>query len=136
MGRQSWAHQGRHVPQALFSSLLSNDERARLASRILATPRIEIKPGKPAFPSYDSPINSLADFVTSESWVLFDLIGGDVGWMLEDPSKWDQNEDFLTMRKKVHHFSGVNDPAERICGTAKLFKVNVYNFRLFWRNLS
>ena len=106
----------------LFSSYLSCDDKARVAARICATPRIEVMPGHPAMPELKS--NShLADYVTTESWVLFDLIGRGVDWMKEDPSKWDQDEEYLATKDIVDHLCGVNDPAERICGTAKLFKV-------------
>lgn len=124
MQRQAWSKQGRNLPLCLFSSYLSCDDKASVAARICTIPRIEVMPGHPAMPELKSDFH-LADYVTAESWVLFDLIGRGVDWLKEDPNTWDQDEQYVATKDIVDHLCGVNDPAERVCGTAKLFKVMI-----------
>ena len=69
--------------------------------------------------------SSLEDFVTSRSVVFFARFcpNADV-WLTKNPP-WDGIEEFEVARSIVGGMAPVNDAAERLCATAKRYKVHV-----------
>ena len=117
------------MPFAFWSSLVTEDEKSRMASRMLAVrpsfggPPPPVPLGRPPFPDIIEG-GSLADYIEPESWLLFDLLEADVDWLTQPPTAWDGNPGFDAIRDVVHNICGVNDPAERLCGLAKKYAVS------------
>ena len=127
--RHRWSLIPRHIPFALFSDLLSNDQKATVAARLLAvrgssTTPVAVPLGKPEFPKVKVG-DALADFVKEESWLLLDQTAADVSW-LSKPPPWDGDPDHDHVRDIVRSISGVNDCAERLCGVAKKYAVSIH----------
>ena len=123
-----WSLIGRHVPFALFSPFVDVDEKSRLASRLFAVrdftvPSPPVPLGRPPFPNI-VPGATLADYITDESWLLFDLLDADTSWLRELPP-WDGHPGHDEVRDVVRSLCGVNDPAERLCGMAKKYAVSI-----------
>ena len=125
---QGWALIGRHVPFALFSSFVEVDEKSRIAARLFAVrdstePPPPVPLGRPPFPEI-VPGATLAQYITEESWLLFDLLDADTSWLRETPP-WDGHPGHDEVRDVLRSFCGVNDPAERLCGIAKQYAVSI-----------
>ena len=80
----------------------------------------EFKSGKPVFPtiSWDSSSScapKLSSFITSDSWLLFDLLGleGPQEWLQTPPNMWELFVEFRKLRDFATNVSVVNDLAER-----------------------
>jgi hypothetical protein len=102
-----------------------------------ATPKTLIALEKPPFPDMEGK-QHLEDFVTHESWALFDLLGGNCDWLRQNPETWDADNHYLEAKDIVHNLYGVNDPAERMCLNAKRYKVkqrHVNNTYIIYLNL-
>ena len=127
MELQRWSLSDRHIPLALFSSFVDIDEKSHIAVRLnvvrpAGQPATPVSLGRPAFPEILDGM-SLADFVDSESWLLFDLIKVDNGWLRRSPP-WDGDEGYEAVKAIVLSICGVNDPAERLCALAKRHAVS------------
>ena len=92
--------------------------------RPLNEPATPISIGRPTFPAV-RPDMALADFVGTESWLIFDLIGADVSWVRRPPP-WDGLQGYEDVKAVLLSLCGVNDPAERICALAKRYAVSFY----------
>ena len=122
MERQCWSLQQRHIVFFLFSSFLSDDEKAAVAAALCGQPNEEIEPGKPEDPLL-TPGKSLKDFVGPQSWHLFNIFGKLTSWLHDDPKLWASDPDFQAIQTLVDALLGVNDVAERGCRRAELYKV-------------
>jgi hypothetical protein len=124
--KQSWALQGGQLPSCLFSDLVSLDEKAAIAARIVGFEKpiiSDIIPSQPSFPVLAIG-KQLKDFVDEECWVFFHLVGEPHDWLLLDPASWPQDPHFQETEKIVRGLPGVNDVAQRGCRLADDFKVN------------
>ena len=72
--RHGWSFVERLMGAPLFSKYVSDDEKSRIASRILTLGESTPEVGKPRLPSIDG-FKPLADYVGPETPVFFDLIG-------------------------------------------------------------
>ena len=100
---QGWSLEGRQLTFALFSQLLSDGQKARIARKIIITERAPIMMEKPAFPMILSSME-LEDFVNHESWLLFDRICPNYDWVKEPPP-WDHHPEFQRTLEIVVYMS-------------------------------
>ena len=175
---QTWALEPTQIGGAIFCKEVGDDEKARIAAKILATapaallnrdealpvssfnepvqtsdgsaaPCIPMKEdevatssdtfdaspltnrptpeslsrGKPPLPTFTSS-NSLVDFVSPRSIVLFvRMCPGFKAWLTKNPP-WDGIPEFEVAKAAIKAICPINDPAERLCATAKRYKVD------------
>ena len=92
-----------------------------LSNNLFKIPRpAEIPSGKPKFPSIIWPEESdslpkLSSFLTSDSWLLFNLLGLSKSqeWMQLPSHMWEKFEDYRAFKEYVDNVKVVNDLAER-----------------------
>ena len=112
------------TPQLIVFSLadpqVSSSEKEDLAKALFSTPRPPImKSGKPTFPVIVFPkphsIPKLSSFVSSESWLLFDLLHmeGAQEWMQTPVKNWQMFAEFRKLEGFISNVSVTNDLAER-----------------------
>ena len=112
------------VPQTVVFALvdpgLPDDQKERMARQLYSLPRTKINMGKPEFPYIDFSgqevkLPDLADFVTSDSWLIFDKLGllGSQDWLTIPPSLWNNFQEYRKFREFVQNVSVCNDIAER-----------------------
>ena len=141
MMRQSWSLQQRHVPFALFSRYVEEDEKSAMAAKLVTllppippsadgeiTPLPTIPPfrwaTKPAFPDLKSgTLTRLSHFIGIESLILFSRAVKDWRWLLLAPTDWPTNDAYKEALAVVRGIAGTNEPAERLCAVAKRFSV-------------
>lgn len=87
-----------------------------MAVRLHGIPRPDRFPlGKPLFPdqqlSRDHP--ELVDMVGPNSWLIFELLDCQGGWLSQNPAEWDNDDEYVRMYGIVRHLAVVNDTAER-----------------------
>ena len=148
MQRQSWSLEPGQIAAALFSDELSDDEKGSIAAKILAkkpddfrfpnpndlpgppcvdAPIIQptkedLRRGKPPLPAI-LPSSELLDYVTPRSVIfLARLCSNPEKWLRENPP-WDHIPEYIEAKEIVRGVMPVNDPAERLCATAKKYKV-------------
>ena len=129
MQRQSWALEPGQVAASLFSRELENDEKARIAAKIWSlkpSPLLDsstlLQRGKPSLPQLSSS-KTLPDFVTERSILFLELFcPGYDQWLSKNPP-WNGIPEYDEAEKIVRSIVPVNDPAERMCGFAKRFRV-------------
>ena len=106
---------------SLFSEKISNDEKSRLASRLL-TQEINIpkseKLEKPKFPLIDQ-TTELVDLISPQSFRFFNILGLDYKWLAMNPENWQEVESFRLAREFVTTVKVTNDIAERGVKLAK-----------------
>ena len=103
------------VPFALFSSKLDEDDKSRLAARILSFEKSipsDYPLVKPVFPTI-TPTTTLEDLVTEKSFMFFHILNVDWEWLKLSPSNWSDQESFVEVQKFVQSTKVVNDLAER-----------------------
>ena len=112
------------VPQTVVFALvdpgLPDDQKERMAKQLHSLGRTKISMGKPEFPAIDFSgleveLPDLADFVTSDSWLIFDKLGllGSQDWLTIPPHLWDNFQEYRRFREFVQNVSVCNDIAER-----------------------
>lgn len=121
--RHLWYLTAEMVPLALFSSLVPSDELRLLANKLLAVkpennsalPRDRFGTGfgKPKFHKNITDSTTLADLVTSDSWLVFSLLDLDSEFLTEDVDQWQVSASFLSSKTKIGAINVVNDCAER-----------------------
>ena len=126
--RHGWYTTEQTAPFSLFSSRVSEDEKARIAARILTNPFPDSMPlGPPKFQKIDHNMQ-LADLIGQESYVLFTVLGTDSDWLQLPPSQWQESEDYKEMEEFVRHVKVTNDVSERgvklITDYAKILTTN------------
>ena len=126
--RHGWYTTEQTAPFSLFSSRVSEDEKARIAARILTNPFPDSIPlGPPKFQKIDHNMQ-LADLIGQESYVLFTVLGTDSDWLQLPPSQWQESEDYKEMEEFVRHVKVTNDVSERgvklITDYAKILTTN------------
>ena len=100
---------------SLFSSKVSEDEKSRIASKLL-TYQNEIpddfKLGKPAFPAINED-TKLVDLMSPLSYKFFKILNIDPGWLQKDPKDWEADEHYQSAKDFVTTVKVTNDVAER-----------------------
>ena len=91
-----------------------------------AVPPPPVPLGRPPFPEIIKG-GTLADYITAESWLVFDLLEEDSSWLRQSPP-WDGDAGYDAFCDAVRSLCGVNDPAERLCGLAKQYAVSILLF--------
>ena len=114
--RHSWYLTQQLVVLALFDTSVGRDTRTQMAVRLHGIPRPDRFPlGKPLFPdqqlSRDHP--ELVDMVGPNSWLIFELLDCQGGWLSQNPAEWDNDDEYVRMYGIVRHLAVVNDTAER-----------------------
>jgi hypothetical protein len=99
----------------LFGTELSEDERSRIAAKLLTKPRppkwdLE----KVKFPKLTA-ATTLLDLITEMSWFPFDLLELSAEWLLLPPTEWESDTDYVLMKTFARELLTRNDPAERGC---------------------
>ena len=98
---------------SLTSNKLEDDDKSRIAARLMSLPRPDkIKFGYPAFPKL-SDKTELWDLVTSDSWQMFDILQMSPDWLALPPAEWDTDPDYIEFRNFVKTLKVTNDCAER-----------------------
>ena len=113
LSRHGWYTAEETISFCLFSNKLSNDEKSRVAARILSydTPE-SVTLGKPTFQELHEK-TELHDLVGPKSYVLFSILGLDYDWLRQKPEEWDNSTDYQEMREFVRTVKVSNDAAER-----------------------
>lgn len=112
--RHMWYLTEELVPLSLFSSKVSDHEKAQIARQI-----IKYKPqycadqsmGQPIFPTVHGS-TQLKDLIGPKSWLMFSLFS-DVSWLNMLVKCWDTDSNFREMLHFATHLKVVNDLAER-----------------------
>ena len=52
-------------------------------------------------------------------------LGESTEWLRKDPATWPTDPGYIATNHVVRGLVGVNDPAERLCGDAKKYKVRL-----------
>ena len=120
---QSTALEDRQISLAFFSDLVSEDEKAAMAARLLAIDQPELAPILPSAPDLRG--TQLRAFIGPQSWFLFQLIGIDSDWLKSDPRTWPEDPRFVATNAIVQAMPATNDSSERGCRLATDFKVNL-----------
>ena len=119
--RHCWYLTPEVVVFSLFSGKVSNDEKSRLASRLLTLdsriPKSE-KLEKPKFPDITEK-TKLVDLISSQSYRFFRILGLDFPWLAMDPVKWEEEETYVMAKEFVTTVKVTNDIAERGVKLAK-----------------
>ena len=118
--RHLWYLVPQTVVLALADSGLSNIQKESMAAKLHSLERKKIEMGKPVFPFIDlsglaDDIPDMASFVTSDSWLVFDLLGltGTHDWMSIPASLWENFLEFRKFKEFAENISVCNDVAER-----------------------
>jgi hypothetical protein len=113
LSRHGWYTTQQTVILSLFSNLVSNDQKARMAAHILSfSPPGQYKLGKPVF--QELAVNTqLHDLCGPDSYMLFYLLGTEYDWLREDPMGWEHSKDYREMEEFARTVKVVNDTAER-----------------------
>ena len=112
--RHKWYLVPEIVMFSLFSDKLNEDEKARMAAKLLSLPRDEeeLHFGLPSFPDVDED-TKLVDLITSKSWLFFTILNLSADWLVLPPAQWKENQDYVTAEQFVKTVKVTNDVAER-----------------------
>ena len=94
LSRHKWYLVGQVIPFSLFSDNVTEDEKSRIAAKLLATEREEsVSLGLPAYPVVTEQ-TELWDLVTPQTWQFFDIVKSDPVWLTQNVSEWDSHPDY------------------------------------------
>ena len=98
---------------SLFSHKVSEDEKSRMAARLLTfeVPK-QFETGKPSLPEIGES-TELVDLVGPMSWLLFERLDLSSDWLKAEVRLWSENSDFLAAQNFVRTVKTTNDCAER-----------------------
>ena len=118
LSRHKWYLTGEVVPFSLFSDNVTEDEKSRIAARLLSTQREEtVWLGLPNFPVVTE-TTELWDLVTPASWKFFDILKSDPNWLTQNVSEWERSPDYRQLKSFVSTAKVVNDGCERAVALA------------------
>ena len=121
MERHTWYLNQEFVPLALFSNLITDRQKAKLANmlnQIPSKPREEYDLGHPT----ELPLPSdkhvalnleLSKLIGNGSMFFFDILGFDREWLNLHVTQWETNESFKEMKDFIKYLKTTNDSAER-----------------------
>ena len=111
--RHLWYLSQEVVIFSLFSNKVSNDEKSRIAARLLTFPvPSEFPLGQPEFPDILEN-TQLVDLVGPKSWFIFLKLKIDASWLERDVASWSANLEFQKIENFVRTVKTTNDTAER-----------------------
>ena len=103
-----------NVVMSLFSNRINDDQKSRIASRILTFSKPgDFKMAKPKHMVSIDKTTTLESLVGANSWTLFHVLDTKSDWLHESPSKWPENADYIETRDWVRTAKVVNDSCER-----------------------
>ena len=98
----------------LFDPETSDVEKREVARAIVCTPcPATIQLGKPHMPVLMPDNPSLASFVGTDSWKLWELLGVGHAWLQQPVHWWSRSNDYNVAEQFVQGLTVVNDGAER-----------------------
>ena len=98
----------------LFDPETSDVEKREVARAIVHTPRpATIQLGKPHMPVLMPANPSLASFVGTDFWKLWELLGVGHAWLWQPVHQWSRSNDYNVAEQFVWGLTVVNDGAER-----------------------
>ena len=98
----------------LFDPETSDVEKREVARAIVHTPHAAtIQLGKPHMPVLMPANPSLASFVGTDSWKLWELLGVGHAWLQQPVHWWSRSNDYNVAEQFVRGLTVVNDGAER-----------------------
>ena len=98
----------------LFDPETSDVEKREVARAIVCTPRpATIQLGKPHMPVLMPTNPSLASFVGTDSWKLWELLGVGYAWLWQPVHWWSRANDYNVAEQFVWGLTVINDGAER-----------------------
>ena len=119
-----WYLSERLVPLAFFSTQVDDKNKSNMAKEMIRYERIEAA-GTQDMPTLGIGANfsslKLKQFVGSDSWTFFKLIGVEPTFLYIPVSDWERNDVYLDIKKFVKSINVVNDCAERALGTMTAF---------------
>ena len=96
----------------LFDPETSDVEKREVARAIVCTPPpATIQLGKPHMPVIMPANHSLASFVGTDSWKLWELLGVGHAWLLQPVNWWSRSNDYNVAEQFVWGLTVVNDGA-------------------------
>ena len=103
----------------LSDEMLSENEKKKVTDALVALPApryfIQGKPNlQPAVAIVTDMPPSLASFVTTRSWLLFQLFWLDTSWLLNEPVTWPLSPAYQELRALTRDLKVFNDCAERV----------------------
>ena len=111
--RHTWYLTEELVSFALSSKRISDESKRDLADKMLLFERPgEYRPGKPSLPKVTEE-SELVDFIGSNSWLVFDILGLQGDWLVKPVTEWEESPDYLTLKTYIENLKVVNDTAER-----------------------
>ena len=113
LSRHGWYTAQSTVVFSLFSNKLSDDEKSRVAARILTfEPPEKVKLGKPDFKELEKS-TKIEDLVGPGSYLFFSILGAGWPWLNKDPAQWREDPDYKELADFVRTVKVTNDTAER-----------------------
>ena len=109
----------------LFDPETSDVEKREVARAIVHTPYpATIQLGKPHMPVLMPAIPSLASFVGTDSWKLWELLGVGHAWLWQPVHQWSRSNDYNVAEQFARGLTVVNDGAERcVCAITDFAQV-------------
>ena len=118
LNRHKWYLTAQVIPFALFSDNVTEDEKSRMAARLLTLRREEtVSLGLPDFPEVTQE-TELWDLVTPKTWQFFDIVKSDPMWLTKPVSDWESDTDYKQIKNFVSTVKVVNDGCERAVALA------------------
>ena len=118
LSRHRWYLAEHVIPFALFSDNVTDEEKAKIAERLLTLSRDSVPSlGLPEFPVVTEK-TELWDLVTSKTWQFFDIVKSDPNWLTKRVSEWKFDEDYNQVNYFVSTVKVVNDSCERAVAMA------------------
>ena len=99
------------------------EDRRYIADTLLAIPvPVAFVPGKPSFQINILDADStIVSFIGPKSWLLFNLLGKEGGWLCLPVCEWNNNQKYKAMSAVSSDLAVVNDTAERSIKDAEEF---------------
>ena len=92
--RHTWFLTDDMIPLALFSTLISDEEKAERANKIIRQPKQPPQIEMPTLPPLPAVTTNLAQFVGPNSWLTISRFGSE--WLAEPVAEWENNSSFQT----------------------------------------
>lgn len=124
LGRHLWYLVPQTMPFSFFSNKLDQKMKKKMALKLLEFPRQDSFPLQVPdrqFIDTSSDLPPLCDLVTQESWAFFDIFKCQGEWLNLEPDQWENNEEFVHLKKSVSHLAIINDVSERYIKTSSDF---------------
>ena len=113
MENHYWHLCGSMVLFALFTSLVSEEEKQNMVQKLLSLEKpMSIKFGTPKFPEKVG-VDTLSDLVTAESWWLFDCSKNDPEFLSLSVEEWKTDDQFMEAEKFIKTLKCTNPGVDK-----------------------